>query len=44
LAVTDSTTGPSTFKVVFLSYPLENLGTASDRATILGRVAGYFGS
>jgi uncharacterized repeat protein (TIGR01451 family) len=43
LAVTDSTTGPHTFKVVFLAYPLENLGTASDRAAVIGRVAAYFG-
>ena len=44
LAVSDTTTGANPFKVVFLAYPLENLGTAQDRANVLGRVATFFGS
>ena len=43
LAVTDSTTGPNTFKVVFLAFPFENMGTADDRATVMNRVVSYFG-
>jgi len=44
LAVTDSTKGPNTFKVVFLAFPFENVGTATDRANVMGRVVSYFGS
>src|SRR4051794_6189129 len=43
LAVTDSTTGLHTFKVVFFAFPFENMGTADDRAEVMTRVASYLG-
>ena len=34
----------STYKVVFLAFPMEAYGTASQRADLVSRVMGYFGS
>jgi hypothetical protein len=34
----------STYKVVFLAFPIEAYGTAAQRADLVNRVLGYFGS
>jgi uncharacterized repeat protein (TIGR01451 family) len=34
----------STYKVVFLAFPMEAYGSATQRADLMGRVLGYFGS
>jgi uncharacterized repeat protein (TIGR01451 family) len=36
--------GNSTYKVVFLAFPMEAYGTAAQRADLVSRVMGYFGS
>jgi hypothetical protein len=50
-AFTDDTSAPDalsvadgTYKVVFLAFPLEAYGTASDKADLMNRVLTYFGS
>ena len=32
-----------TYKVVFLSYPFEEYGTATQKADLISRVLGFFG-
>jgi hypothetical protein len=34
----------STYKVVFLAFPMESYGTAAQRADLVTRVMGYLGS
>ncbi|HJW21292.1 MAG TPA: hypothetical protein VJ506_02570 [Candidatus Limnocylindrales bacterium] len=49
-AFTDDTTAPDalnvdtgTYKVVFLAFPFEAYGSATDKATLMGNVFSYFG-
>jgi hypothetical protein len=49
-AFTDDTNVPDAlqyaagYKVVFLAFPMEAYGTAAERADLMSRVLGFFGS
>ena len=43
-AQTDALSFSGTYKVVFLAFPMEEYGTADQRADLIGRVFTFFGS